>query len=785
MGEHKETMGFRRVLTRADLLRVAVSIPAMIFFIPPVLPVLAVMCLLVAQASKPVEGLSVASPLQLDLSDDGNQLKVLVRHSEIGPVCELWCYEGGPFHYGRGAKLEDGRIVLVHTAGGMTATTTFTPKGQDRILMDILVEGPLEELKGVNLVGPCMQFWHSEAFKRRDTLVEFAKRCFIYTMRGPVGMIDTARGPMKSYKPDAQENNPPWTQWYVPIGVAHPGDIWAFGASGDRPLYGVVGVASGDGRWLSAIGCAHAKNVGQGWLDCIHHVPQMQKYLDEHTSRILHRSMLYVMPNDRGRLLESFRQDFPDAAEGQGIRIAAGKDGILRVWPRSRNAPAIDVSLKLVGPNGRPEKNRTLNWETSSWGGFVRKGPQWRMWAYPNGEAVELCASRKVEAGPAGVEAVLGGKGWTRARTPSGVPVLVRRSTDARWIAALMWEQSETGSPARGVLTPGESKARSISVRGRLYLYDEDMETIRERWAEANEDWKHSFPYRMPVEESRSPVPDRGVHFAPNVEEEMAYGLTIVSPWKDGGNVHVNFPEHLEYNEVGNGILRHHDKRINPWKIAADGLSASYEIESLELPGVHVQASAAADGDRARFSMKILNGSDKTLNRVKPLLCFWYAGLAGFPTRLSDNFKYTYVVMDGKPVALTNIRTDNPEATAKVAYVRGCTQHDCDQFARSRGGLVERDIDLALIAVTARDGKRKAVITFTPGKSILSNTVIPCAHADPYFGTLGPGESAEAKGEILFTEGLLDEAVDALRKEGAEAKAGKRPQLKAARVQDR
>src|SRR3989442_3989480 len=104
MGEHKETLGFRRVLTRANLLRVAVSIPVMIFFIPPVLLVLAVMCLRVTQASNPVEGISAVTPLQLDLSDDGNQLKVLVRHPEIGPVCELWCYEGGPFHYGRGAK---------------------------------------------------------------------------------------------------------------------------------------------------------------------------------------------------------------------------------------------------------------------------------------------------------------------------------------------------------------------------------------------------------------------------------------------------------------------------------------------------------------------------------------------------------------------------------------------------------------------------------------------------------------------------------------------------------
>src|SRR5438876_4969672 len=69
---------------------------------------------------------------------------------------------------------------------------------------------------------------------------------------------------------------------------------------------------------------------------------------------------------------------------------------------------------------------------------------------------------------------------------------------------------------------------------------------------------------------------------------------------------------------------------------------------------------------------------------------------------------------------------------------------------------------------------RSTLFPYTTLFRSLSNTVIPCAHADPYYDTLGPGESAEAKGEILFTENSLDEAVDALRKEGAEAEAGKR-----------
>src|SRR5437667_12066291 len=107
MGGQKETLSFRCVLTLAARLRAAVSIPAVLVFIPPVLMVLAVMCLRVTQASNPAEGISAATPLQLDVSDDGNQLKVLVRHPEIGLVCELWCYEGGRSHTGGGPSPEE------------------------------------------------------------------------------------------------------------------------------------------------------------------------------------------------------------------------------------------------------------------------------------------------------------------------------------------------------------------------------------------------------------------------------------------------------------------------------------------------------------------------------------------------------------------------------------------------------------------------------------------------------------------------------------------------------
>lgn len=255
------------------------------------------------------------------------------------------------------------------------------------------------------------------------------------------------------------------------------------------------------------------------------------------------------------------------------------------------------------------------------------------------------------------------------------------------------------------------------------------------------------------------PAAASGVRFAPNAEGSMAYGLTIIPPWSGGGTLHTNFPEHFEHGEPGYGILRHNNKVANPWKIAPDSRSAGYEVESPELLGVIVRASAVAEGDGARLTLRLTNGSGKRLERVKPLLCFWYAKLAGFPGVLSDNFEHTYVVMDGKAVPLAAIRTSNPAATAKVAYVAGCTQRDCDKFALSRGGLIGRDVDRAFIVIEARDGERKLVIMFQPGKSILSNAAIPCAHADPLFGAMEPGASVEASGRILFTRKPLAEIV--------------------------
>lgn len=372
--------------------------------------------------------------------------------------------------------------------------------------------------------------------------------------------------------------------------------------------------------------------------------------------------------------------------------------------------------------------------------------------------------------------AKLTGAGW-RPVESHGTGAQVLQSDDGRWTAALLWERAADDDPATAELVTGAVNENLASARGRLFLYEGKPDQLADRMLvegyqgndlKPRQDWKNAAPYRMPVEDNdRHPSQDLIVGFGPNEKDQaLAYALTLVPPWKDGGVLHVNFPEHFEHGDVGYSILRHHDKLKNPWTLSPGSHSASYGVESPHLPGVKVHATATADGDRAHLTLKITNGGEKTLHRVKPLLCFHYDRLAGFPQRLTNNFEHIYVVVDGKPVRLADIATKNPDANAKVAYVRGCGQHDCNKFANSRGGLIDKDIDIALIAIAAVDGRRKVVITFTPGKSILSNAFIPCAHADPFFGDLKPGESIEVKGEVLFTEDDLESVVKNLLKRG-------------------
>jgi hypothetical protein len=270
---------------------------------------------------------------------------------------------------------------------------------------------------------------------------------------------------------------------------------------------------------------------------------------------------------------------------------------------------------------------------------------------------------------------------------------------------------------------------------------------------------------QLPAQQKKSVHDKKGIHFfvdpktnSDDPEKRMAYGINVTPPWADGGSFFINLPEHLWYMPDTKGIARHHDKRKNAWKVSADGKEAGYSAESLTAPGVFLEVKARASDDRVNFEMTITNRSDVYLKSIGPLFCFQYHHLKGFPSARTDNFAHTFILLDGKIVALKDINVKSPEAIARMAQVKDC-KDEANWWAEKMGGMIEPRIDVALTALTSSNDDRKVVLSWSPGKSILSNTVIPCIHADPCIGDLAHGESRTIRGTLMFTRESLEAAV--------------------------
>lgn len=110
-------------------------------------------------------------------------------------------------------------------------------------------------------------------------------------------------------------------------------------------------------------------------------------------------------------------------------------------------------------------------------------------------------------------------------------------------------------------------------------------------------------------------------------------------------------------------------------------------------------------------------------------------------------------------MALSDLPVDRPEAYARMAQVQGCPDEH-NWWAEKMGGFIREPMERAFTALTASQGDRKVVLCSTPGKNLLSNSVIPCIHADPYFGDLMPGETRSAREMLLFTQNPLEALVE-------------------------
>ncbi|MFB3893886.1 MAG: hypothetical protein ACE15C_17890 [Phycisphaerae bacterium] len=72
------------------------------------------------------------------------------------------------------------------------------------------------------------------------------------------------------------------------------------------------------------------------------------------------------------------------------------------------------------------------------------------------------------------------------------------------------------------------------------------------------------------------------------------------------------------------GILRYSDEGAKGhWVVAADGLSAKLDADSVREPGVKVRGEAKVVAkDRIDLTMTIVNNTDKKLGDIRPMYCY-------------------------------------------------------------------------------------------------------------------------------------------------------------------
>ena len=245
------------------------------------------------------------------------------------------------------------------------------------------------------------------------------------------------------------------------------------------------------------------------------------------------------------------------------------------------------------------------------------------------------------------------------------------------------------------------------------------------------------------------------------------YGLRIKPPWRNGGELYVNLPEHLEMQGTV-GILRWSDKRpkeSRAWVPSADGLSARLEVESVGRKGVRVKGEVRVVAkDRVQIVMTIENGGNRDLTWLKPLYCAQYRKLKGFPgwvEKEDGNRDHTFVLLDGKSRSVSEIL--KKEGAQKPRILKG-------RVRDSRMTLFKPNVssraDAALAAISSMDEERKLIIGWTPGSYLLANPGIPCLHAEGYYEPLKKGESSSVLGTFVFTTKNLEATMLAMKKEG-------------------
>ncbi len=219
-----------------------------------------------------------------------------------------------------------------------------------------------------------------------------------------------------------------------------------------------------------------------------------------------------------------------------------------------------------------------------------------------------------------------------------------------------------------------------------------------------------------------------------------------ISPsWESEEYVWLDFPETI-WVEGKLIYLGHIDKRFPtlfpteksaPWRKTENGISYEQVLPNGLTFGGEVSKK---EENIAALKLWIRNGSTKEFKEVKLQTCTFLNGIKEFNEETDSN-KFIHTPKKGWQPMLDTINSTPIPNGIRVGWLDG-----------------KQISDLPVIVVKSKiEGHLLGMTWFDATYSFIGNPAHPCAHADPAFDNLKPGESQTIHGELIFFEGTLEE----------------------------
>ncbi|MBM3836881.1 MAG: hypothetical protein FJ398_02760 [Verrucomicrobia bacterium] len=167
--------------------------------------------------------------------------------------------------------------------------------GADDVTFDLTLKNSGDQFVDVDWFQPCMRVDRFTGLKQSN----YFARCFIFTDRGLTTLDKTRRTEEAIYRGG---------QVYVPAGI-NLDDVNPRPISPEKPVNGLIGCFSADGKYLLATAWDHTQELFQGVIVCIHNDPRVGGLKAGKTKKL--RGKLYFMKNDPAELLKRYQRDFP------------------------------------------------------------------------------------------------------------------------------------------------------------------------------------------------------------------------------------------------------------------------------------------------------------------------------------------------------------------------------------------------------------------------------------------------------------------------------------------